>query len=201
MNPPTLDSLCNIDQFSKNGICRRAARQNRPVKLRLTWWRLDPPSNATAPRTAAIFSCFSAMSYCGGLSSPPSQPRTLDSIGSFDAVEVWTRPHFWHSNVRRSQPEGPPSILERSIFGTRLSATRFATNPIRMSRENTGTAATGSGLRGRRATAATLTPRCAPSVTKDMGRQGPRSRTRWFYLRTDDLRTDFGCRAMISRPP
>jgi hypothetical protein len=57
------------------------------------------------------------MSYWGGLSSPLSQPRALDSIGSLDAVEVWTRPHFWHSNVRRSQPEGPPSIPERSIRG------------------------------------------------------------------------------------
>jgi len=58
-----------------------------------------------------------AHAYWRGLSSPPGQPRTLDSIGSLDAVEVWTRPHFWHSNVRRSQPEGPPSIPERSIRG------------------------------------------------------------------------------------
>jgi hypothetical protein len=42
MNPPIPDSLCNMDQFSRNGIWRRASRRNRPVKLRLTEWRLDP---------------------------------------------------------------------------------------------------------------------------------------------------------------
>ena len=70
-----------------------------------------------ASRPYLLAHVFSPMSYWGGLSSPPSQPRTLDSTGSLDAVEVWTRPHFWHSNVRRSQPEGPLSIPERSIRG------------------------------------------------------------------------------------
>jgi hypothetical protein len=60
-------------------------------------------------------SYFSPMSYWGGLSSPPSQPRTLDSTGSLDAVEVWTRPHFWHSNVRYSIPGGPASSFASSM--------------------------------------------------------------------------------------
>ena len=35
-----------------------------------------------------MLSCFSTMSYWGGLSSPPSHSRTLDSIGSFAMVDV-----------------------------------------------------------------------------------------------------------------
>ncbi|SHH35887.1 hypothetical protein SAMN05443248_4549 [Bradyrhizobium erythrophlei] len=38
--------------------------------------------------------------YVGGFSSPASQPRASEVMGSLDTTVVSTRPHRWHSNVR-----------------------------------------------------------------------------------------------------
>jgi hypothetical protein len=99
-------------RFAALQAASRALPQARPPPA-----RYDCGDQRRFRLPASRPSYFSPMSYWGDLSSPPSQPRTLDSTGSLDADEVWIRPHFWHSNVRRSQPEGPPSIPKRSIRG------------------------------------------------------------------------------------
>jgi hypothetical protein len=104
--------LFSAPRFAALRAASRALPQARPPPA-----RYDCGDQRRFRLPASRPSYFSPMSYWGGLSSPPSQPRTLDSTGSLDADEVWIRPHFWHSNVRRSQPEGPPSIPKRSIRG------------------------------------------------------------------------------------
>jgi hypothetical protein len=51
----------------------------------------------------------------GGFNTPASQPRMPASIGSLDTAVVSIRPHFWHSNVWWSKPDGPASSFDSSI--------------------------------------------------------------------------------------
>jgi hypothetical protein len=51
----------------------------------------------------------------GGFNSPASQPLAPDVMGSLHTMVVCTRPHFWHSKVRQSQPDGPDSSFDSSI--------------------------------------------------------------------------------------
>ena len=53
--------------------------------------------------------------YVGGLNSPANQPRMPEFMGSLDVTMVRTQPHFWHSKVRQSKPDGPDSSFDSSI--------------------------------------------------------------------------------------
>jgi hypothetical protein len=55
MNLLTVESLRNIDQFSKQiGFVAELPAEIRHAKFHLALRRLDPPSNATAPQVVAI---------------------------------------------------------------------------------------------------------------------------------------------------
>jgi hypothetical protein len=55
MNLLTVESLRNIDQFSKQiGFVAKLPAEIRHAKFRLTWRWLDPPLNATAQQVVAI---------------------------------------------------------------------------------------------------------------------------------------------------
>jgi hypothetical protein len=53
--------------------------------------------------------------YVGGLSSLASHPSMSEVMGSLDTTTLCTQPHFWHSNVRQSEPEDFGSSFDNSM--------------------------------------------------------------------------------------